>query len=95
MAQQTNSDDDPSLDCRGALDLLRAFLAQEGIDADRYKLVAATNRIPLSGPSCWLLVLKLRELIPASPAEEVGAGGEIRIEVDVASGKSRIVGYGE
>lgn len=52
-----------------------------------FRLVAAINRTtgPGAGPQVWELRFKAERLIPASPTDEVGAGGEVSVRVDLGS----------
>jgi hypothetical protein len=96
---------EPKPDPTTARELLAAVaLAEAAIrDADRdpadHTLIRAENILigtdTCPGPRCWRLTFKRRDLIPAQMPAEIGAGGEIFVEVDLAASRARITGYGE
>lgn len=45
--------------------------------------------------SIWQITFKHMNLLPSKPGERVVFGGEIFIEVNLATGKAKIMGYGE
>lgn len=86
----------PDEDCRRALEL-GVKLLSDSVAAETYKLISGENLIasPDGGPSVWRLTFKPRRLIPAASNERVGAGGELFVKVDLATGQAEISGYGE
>jgi len=47
------------------------------------------------GPAYWRVTFKRRDLIPKDAASELGAGGEIFVDVDLATSVAKISGHGE
>jgi len=95
---QRNGNADPVADCREAIALAVALLGTEDLDPAQYKLVAAVLAIAgpdYAGPHIWRLTFKLRSLIPQSADAEVGKGGEVLVEADVAGHTARLQGHGE
>jgi hypothetical protein len=63
-----------------------------------YQLTAAVNMMAgneYRGPSFWRLTFKRRDLIPADAESELGAGGQIFVDVDLGTGVATITGFGE
>jgi hypothetical protein len=63
-----------------------------------YQLTSAISMVAgneYRGPAFWRLKFKRRDLIPADAESELGAGGEIIVDVDTATGVATIIGYGE
>jgi hypothetical protein len=92
------STQDPGRDCQEAIALGSRFLTRSKVDPTEYQVVRAENLVghPVySGPWVWRLTYKLRRLIPRSVEEEIGAGGELLVEVDLATGDARLLGHGE
>jgi len=61
-------------------------LAGQMPDGGPFKLIGVTNVLkgaPPNGPSVWDVTFKPTSLIPASASEEVGAGGEIFVRIDL------------
>jgi hypothetical protein len=48
-----------------------------------------------SGVRCWELVFKPERLVPTSPDQRVGAGGELRFTVDLDAGRAVFTGFGD
>ena len=69
-------------------------LESDGRSAADYRLIAAENRLGES-PDRWRLTFKLRRLLPRGRDEEIGKGGEVFIEADIAAGTARLAGTGE
>lgn len=87
-----------SRECEEAIRLGIEFLAGNEIEPALYKLIAAENLITggrFIGPHAWRLTFKLRRLIPDSADVEIGAGGEVFIEVDMITAHARLLGHGE
>jgi len=87
-----------SRECEEAIALAEAMLPSVGKNPQDYKLIEAENLRDRAGayrgPQFWYLTFKARELIPSTPAE-IGFGGEVFVEVDLAERRARVVGYGE
>lgn len=82
-----------------AVRLAEGAFGEAGTEAAGHVLVAA-QRLPggsanCSGVRCWALVFKPQRLVPSSPNERVGAGGEIRFTVDLDTGRAVFTGYGD
>jgi hypothetical protein len=63
-----------------------------------YQLTAAINMFAgneYRGPSFWRLTFKKRDLIPADADSELGAGGQIFVDVDLKANVATITGFGE
>jgi hypothetical protein len=63
-----------------------------------YRLTSAINMMAgaqYRGPAFWRLAFKRRDLIPADASGELGAGGEIFVDVDLATSSAVITGFGE
>ncbi len=63
-----------------------------------YQLTSAINMVAgkeYRGPSFWRLTFKRRDLIPADAESELGAGGQIFVDVDIKAGTATITGFGE
>lgn len=86
----------PDKDCRRALEL-GVQLLSDSVATETYKLISGENLIgsPDGGPSVWRLTFKPKRLIPATSNERVGAGGELFVKVDLATGQAELLGYGE
>lgn len=77
-------------------------LAEKAIAArtrlSEYQLTSAINMVAgneYRGPSFWRLTFKRRALIPADAESELGAGGQIFVDVDIKTGVATITGFGE
>jgi hypothetical protein len=85
--------------CDEAVALAEAQFPEWNEDPARYQLVEARTFITPAGeyrgPAYWHLSFKLRELIPATVSEELGAGGLLYVEVELDRHEARLVGYGE
>jgi hypothetical protein len=65
---------------------------------DQLKLTSAVNMTAgrdYRGPAYWRVTFKRRDLIPKDSASELGAGGEIFVDVDLDTNVARISGHGE
>lgn len=90
---------DPSAaECREAIELASAWMAQH-YDMSTFKLIAAENAVRkgpgFAGPAVWRLTYKPRRLVPQDADAEVGAGGEILIEVNLDGEVATMLGRGE
>lgn len=88
----------PAIDCQAAMSLGIALLTTRNMNPTQYKLVLAENVIKgpaYTGPHTWRLTFKLKRLIPETSEVEVGAGGELFVEVDLSTQKAKLLGYGE
>lgn len=76
-------------------------VAAQLVDAPTdYHLVSVQNGVSSSAgaiynPNLWRLTFKPQELVPSTASVEMGAGGELFIEVDLASSRARLAGKGE
>lgn len=89
---------DSTAECFRAAGLAAGFLASRDRNPEDYKLVEARNVLEeagSTGPGLWRFTFKSRDLIPDSPRGRVGKGGEVLVEVDLSTGTTRLVGYGE
>ena len=84
---------DPAAECRKALALGLAFLESEGLPPDEYTLTAA--KAELARPGTWRLTYKPKQLVPGTPEREIGAGGEVFVEVVLQTGVASSAGRGE
>ena len=81
-----------------AIQLGIELLEAKGIETSLYKIVAAENLISrryFVGAHVWHLAFKPRRLIPDSSNVEIGAGGEVFVEVDAVTGQAVLLGHGE
>jgi hypothetical protein len=82
-----------------AIELAEGTLGRAGIRLADYRLLRAVNLIgPDSvyrGPDYWRLTFKRRDLVPATADKELGAGGELFVDVDIATATATIAGHGE
>jgi hypothetical protein len=81
-----------------ALDLAERVLIASGTVLAELKLTSAVNMMAgreYRGPAYWRLTFKRRDLIPKDAASELGAGGEIFVDVDLDANAARIAGRGE
>ncbi|GIG19722.1 hypothetical protein Cch01nite_04460 [Cellulomonas chitinilytica] len=86
-------------------ELVRAVRLAEGafgaadLEVTGHVLVAARRLSggspQCSGVRCWELVFKPERLVPNSPDELVGAGGEIRFTADLDAGEAVFTGFGD
>jgi hypothetical protein len=71
-----------------AVALAEPVLAAAGAKPSDYRLLRAINLVSpkgdYRGPAYWALTFKRRDLVPADESSELGAGGEIRVDVDTA-----------
>ena len=82
-------------ECLEAIDRGILFLAERGEDLELYKLISVSNLLDGTGSRSWRLVFKLKKLIPSAGPQEVGKGGELFVDVDLATDASQLRGYGE
>ncbi|CAN5332002.1 hypothetical protein BH23BAC1_BH23BAC1_17830 [soil metagenome] len=80
--------------CEEIVNLTIELLKANQINDDLYQIVSLLH-VFHNGTSIWNVILKNKHLIPDSPDQAIGAGGEIFIEVNLATGKAKITGYGE
>jgi hypothetical protein len=86
-----------------AAELNRAVeLAEKAIAAKTpvagYQLTSAINMVAgreYRGPAFWRLTFKRRDLIPPDAESELGAGGEIFVDVDTKTNLATVTGFGE
>lgn len=82
-------------DCHKAIAFAIELLEEGDFNFYELKLITAENLIKSTGPDVWRITFKPKRLIPSNIDSEVGAGGEIFVEVNLAENKARITGYGE
>lgn len=94
-----NPDDSPVVECSAAIKSGLQALTEANIEGGPYKLVAVESllkgAVPESDPNVWRLTFKAHRLIPPEAGIEIGAGGEIFIEVNLKSGQARLTGRGD
>lgn len=78
----------PTHELDAATALALPLLESGNYKAADYRLIHAQNVISV-GPQLWRLRFKARRLIPATADSEIGAGGEVEIEVDLAARSAR------
>src|SRR5262245_56640115 len=92
-----NEDRDPEADCLRAIAIGRAALtkAAEGgpaalgvDDPSSYLLVSAKLVTLTRRRGSWRLTFKPRDLLPETEDDRLGAGGEIFVHVDLATGST-------
>ena len=88
----------PSEECQQAIDIANQFLPTLNLNPADYQLIKVENLVVTGdhylAPQIWRLTYKLRDLIPEDGGE-IGAGGEVFIQVDISSGVARLQGFGE
>jgi hypothetical protein len=87
---------DPAAELARAVELASAFLVSQGHDIASVRITEVRNQLRGSGggPDAWRVTYKLRHLIPAD-GSEIGAGGELFVDVDLKSSAVRLGGVGE
>ena len=81
-----------------AVDLAERTVVASGAVLAELKLTSAVNMMAgreYRGPAYWRLTFKRRDLIPKDATSELGAGGEIFVDVDLDANVARIAGRGE
>jgi hypothetical protein len=81
-----------------AVRLAESAFGDAGLQVVEHVLVGAqwTPGLPgCAGVRCWELVFKPRRLVPTSPDERMGAGGEVRFTVDLDAARAVFTGYGD
>jgi len=81
-----------------AVELAERIVVAGGTALDQLKLTSAVNMMAGSayrGPAYWRVTFKRRDLIPKDAASELGAGGQIFVDVDLATSVAKISGHGE
>lgn len=81
-----------------AVALAERAVVAGGTAIDQLKLTSAVNMMAgrdYRGPAYWRITFKRRDLIPRDAASELGAGGEIFVDVDLGTSVAKITGHGE
>jgi len=81
-----------------AVELAERMLMTSGARGTELKLTSAINMMAgreYRGPAYWRLTFKRRDLIPKDATSELGAGGEIFVDVDLDANVAKIAGHGE
>jgi hypothetical protein len=81
-----------------AIDLAERTVAGSGDDISGLRVTAAINMMAgneYRGPTFWRVTFKRRDLIPKDASSELGAGGEIFVDVDLTANVAKIAGRGE
>ena len=81
-----------------AVELAERILTTSGAGITELKLTSAINMMAgreYRGPAYWRLTFKRRDLIPKDASSELGAGGEIFVDVDLEANVAKIAGRGE
>ena len=81
-----------------AIALAEQVVVAGGAALDQLKLTSAVNMMAgrdYRGPAHWRITFKRRDLIPRDAASELGAGGEIFVDVDLDTGVAKVSGHGE
>jgi hypothetical protein len=81
-----------------AIALAEQTLTASGASPAELKLTSAVNMTAgreYRGPAYWRVTFKRRDLIPKDSSSELGAGGEIFIDVDLDANLAKIAGRGE
>jgi hypothetical protein len=81
-----------------AVELAERTVLASGTALESLKLTRAVNMMAGSeyrGPAYWRVTFKRRDLIPKDAVSEIGAGGEIFVDVDLDGGTAKISGLGE
>jgi hypothetical protein len=81
-----------------AVELAEKEILASGAVVAELKLTSAINLMDgrsYRGPAYWRLTFKRRDLLPKDAESELGAGGELFLEVDLDAGSAKITGRGE
>jgi hypothetical protein len=81
-----------------AVELAERTVSASGSALAELKLTNAVSMMAgreYRGPAYWRLTFKRRDLIPKDTASELGAGGEIFVDVDLDTNVAKIAGHGE
>ena len=81
-----------------AVELAERAMSASGAVVTELKLTNAVNMMAgreYRGPAYWRLTFKRRDLIPKDATSELGAGGEIFVDVDLDANVAKIAGRGE
>ena len=81
-----------------AVALAERVVVAGGAALDQLKLTSAVNMMAgraYQGPAYWRITFKRRDLIPKDASSELGAGGEIFVDVDLDTSVAKISGHGE
>jgi hypothetical protein len=90
---------DDTADYKIVITLADELFPELELQRDNYKLIKIENLIVKGekylGPYIWHLTYKQKNLIHEDENEEIGAGGEVFIEVNLNIRKAKLLGYGE
>ena len=81
-----------------AVELAERTVSASGSALAELKLTNAISMMAgreYRGPAYWRLTFKRRDLIPKDATSELGAGGEIFVDVDLDANVAKIAGRGE
>jgi hypothetical protein len=81
-----------------AVELAEQTVTTSGANLAELRLTSAVNMMSgreYRGPAYWRLTFKRRDLIPRDATSELGAGGEIFVDVDLGANVAKIAGHGE
>jgi hypothetical protein len=81
-----------------AVELAEQAVLASGTALGGLKLVGAVNMMAgreYRGPAYWRITFKRRDLIPKDADSELGAGGELFVDVDLGASAAKISGHGE
>jgi hypothetical protein len=81
-----------------AVELAEQTVTTSGANLAELQLTSAVNMMSgreYRGPAYWRLTFKRRDLIPKDSTSELGAGGEIFVDVDLGANVAKIAGRGE
>ncbi len=82
-----------------AVEIAEDIIVKAGELPSEYQLTSATSMLTpkgvYRGPAFWHLTFKRRDLIPADAESEIGAGGMLFVEVDLAIAHGALMGRGE
>jgi hypothetical protein len=93
-SEEHDESGDPTTDCRLAIDLGAGLLMTIVDNPLEYKLVSADNVLHVDA-HIWRLTFKPKSLLPVEDQLELGAGGELFIDANVATRQANLSGYGE
>lgn len=81
-----------------AIELAEQAVLRDGVALEQLKLISAINMMAgreYRGPAYWRITFKRRDLIPRDADSELGAGGELFIDVDLGANAAKLSGRGE
>jgi hypothetical protein len=80
--------------CEKVADLAWELMQTRFVNFEEYQCIKLNHNF-LKDISIWQMTFKHISRLPNKPDERIAFGGEVFIEVNLATGKANIIGYGE